>query len=98
MRHGWHVAAVTGPRNGARDAAAETVDGIDFFRTPPVPETISPFGEMREIRAFARRIDEVVAEFKPDILHAHSPVLDAVAALRVARTRKLPLVYEIRAF
>lgn len=98
MRHGWQVVAVTGPRNGARDAAAETVDGIDFFRTPPVPEMISPFGEMREIRAFARRIEEVVAEFKPDILHAHSPVLDAVAALRVARTRKLPLVYEIRAF
>lgn len=98
MRHGWQVAAVTGPRNGARDLAAETVDGIDFFRTPPVPETISPFGELREIRAFARRIEEVVAEFKPDILHAHSPVLDAVAALRVARKRKLPLVYEIRAF
>ena len=98
QRRGWEVAAVTGPRNGARDLAQESVDGIDFYRTEPVPETISPFGELREIRAFARRIDQVVAEFKPDVLHAHSPVLDALAGLRVAKRRKLPIVYEIRAF
>ena len=98
QRRGWEVAAVTGPRNGPRDLAEETVDGIDFYRTDPVPETISPFGELREIRAFARRIDQVVAQFKPDVLHAHSPVLDALAGLRVARRRKLPIVYEIRAF
>ena len=98
QRRGWQVAAVTGPRNGARDLAEETIDGIDFFRTAPVPETVSPFGELREIHAFAKRIDRVVAQFQPDVLHAHSPVLGALAALRVARKRKLPLVYEIRAF
>ncbi|MDQ9785858.1 glycosyltransferase, partial [Serratia marcescens] len=43
-------------------------------------------------------IDEVVDAFRPDILHAHSPVLDAVAGLRVAKKRNLPFVYEIRAF
>ncbi|MGC5215814.1 glycosyltransferase, partial [Klebsiella pneumoniae] len=42
--------------------------------------------------------DAAVDAFRPDILHAHSPVLDAIAALRVARARRLPLVYEIRAF
>ncbi len=98
QRRGWEVAAVTGPRNGARELAEETVDGIDFYRTAPVPETISPFGELREIRAFAKRIDQVVAQFKPDVLHAHSPVLDALAGLRVAKRRKVPIVYEIRAF
>ena len=102
QRRGWHVAAVTGPRHdqgdGAGDAVEETVDGIDFHRTAPVPEMISPFGEIREILAFSRRIDQVVEQFRPDVLHAHSPVLDALAALRVARKRKLPLLYEIRAF
>ena len=98
QRRGWDVAAVTGPRNGTRDLAQECVDGIDFFRTAPVPATISPLSELREIRAFARRIDQVVAQFRPDVLHAHSPVLDALASLRVAKRRKLPLVYEIRAF
>ena len=43
---------------------------------------------------FGRAADD----FRPDVIHAHSPVLDALAALWVARRRKLPLVYEIRAF
>ena len=35
---------------------------------------------------------------RPDILHAHSPVLNALAAARAARRYNLPFVYEIRAF
>ena len=95
---GWRIAAVTGPRyhNGAPDR--EIVDGIDFHRTPPVAKLPPVVQEIAEIRAFARRIDAAVAAFRPDILHAHSPVLDALAALRVTKRRKLPLVYEIRAF
>ena len=42
--------------------------------------------------------DELVEEWRPDQLHAHSPVLTALAALPVARRSKLPLLYEIRAF
>jgi glycogen synthase len=94
---GWTVAAITGPRHG--DApASEVVDGIGFYRTAPLPPRPAPLGELAEIAAFARRIGQVVAEFRPDVLHAHSPVLDALAALRVARQTGLPLVYEIRAF
>lgn len=98
MARGWQVAAVTGPRQGTTTNAAETVDGIDFRRTPPPRALPSPLGEVGEIRAFARSIDAVAEAFRPDILHAHSPVLDALAALKVARGRRLPLVYEIRAF
>ncbi|KQM23110.1 glycosyl transferase family 1 [Sphingomonas sp. Leaf24] len=98
MARGWSVAAVTGARQGACEAARETVDGIDFHRTVPPRSLPAPLGELAEIRAFAARIDQVVADFRPDILHAHSPVLDALAALKVARKRALPLVYEIRAF
>ena len=43
-------------------------------------------------------IDAAVARFRPDVLHAHSPVLNALAALKVAKARDLPLLYEIRAF
>ncbi|KQM38103.1 TIGR04063 family PEP-CTERM/XrtA system glycosyltransferase [Sphingomonas sp. Leaf10] len=98
MARGWSVAAVTGARQGVSAHTHETIDGIDFHRTVPPRSLPAPFGELAEIRAFAARIDEVVAEFRPDILHAHSPVLDALAALKVARKRALPLVYEIRAF
>jgi glycogen(starch) synthase len=98
MRRGWSVAAVTGPRYAPHEPAEETIDGIDFHRTPAVAPLAPPFGELREIKAFAKRIGEVVERFQPDILHAHSPVLDALAGLRVARKYKVPLVYEIRAF
>ena len=97
-RRGWDVAAVTGPRYATSGAAHETLDGIDFHRTARLAPAPSPIGELREVTAFARRIAAVVEEFRPDILHAHSPVLDALAALRVARARRLPLLYEIRAF
>ncbi|MFC3581531.1 TIGR04063 family PEP-CTERM/XrtA system glycosyltransferase [Sphingomonas hylomeconis] len=98
MQRGWQVAAVSGPRQGAGDHDVETVDGIDFHRTQPGRAWPSPLQELNEIRRFARRIDRAVQAFKPDLLHAHSPVLDALAALRVAKKRGLPLVYEIRAF
>jgi glycogen synthase len=97
MARGWRVAAVTGARHGAAPAS-ETVDGIDFHRTAPPRALPSPLGELAEIAAFARRIAEVVRQFRPDVLHAHSPVLDALAALKIARATGLPLMYEIRAF
>ncbi len=98
MARGFAVAAVTGPRHGDAAADSETVDGIDFYRTAAPKPMPSPFGELREISAFARRIGQVVQEFQPDILHAHSPVLNAIAARRASRRHHVPLLYEIRAF
>ncbi|KQM98279.1 TIGR04063 family PEP-CTERM/XrtA system glycosyltransferase [Sphingomonas sp. Leaf25] len=98
MGRGWEVAAVTGPRQGVTQTPRETIDGIDFHRTAPIAPLPSPLGEVREIRAFARSIERVVELVKPDILHAHSPVLGALAAMGVAKRHRLPLVYEIRAF
>ncbi len=34
---------------------------------------------------------------QPDILHAHSPCLNGLAAIRAARRHRLPFVYEMRA-
>lgn len=94
---GWTVRGITGVRHKG-GVEAETVDGLDFERTPPISPAMSPFRELNEIAALARAVDEAVVRFRPDILHAHSPVLDALAALRVAKRCRLPLLYEIRAF
>ncbi|WP_375394713.1 TIGR04063 family PEP-CTERM/XrtA system glycosyltransferase [uncultured Sphingomonas sp.] len=94
---GWQVAAVTGPRQGQCAAAMERHDGLVFHRTA-TRGLNNAFDEMAGIAAFARRIAGAVDSFGPDLIHAHSPVLDAIAALIVARRRALPLVYEIRAF
>jgi PEP-CTERM/exosortase A-associated glycosyltransferase len=98
MARGWEVAGVTGVRHGKFDTDEETIDGIRFHRTARVNSGPPVIGELREVAAFARRIEAVARKWRPDILHAHSPVLDAMAAQRVADRLGLPLVYEIRAF
>ncbi len=95
---GWEVACLTGARHNSAGSDPETIDGISFHRTPQPAAGPSPLREWREIRALAKRLDRLVQEWKPDQLHAHSPVLNALAALQVAKRRRVPLVYEIRAF
>jgi glycogen(starch) synthase len=94
---GWPVAAVTGPRDDVAPASVELVDVLTFHRTAAGVRP-GPVGEVVGIAAFAKRIEAAVDAFKPHILHVHSPVIAALAALIVARKRKLPLVYEVRAF
>ncbi|MEQ9663768.1 MAG: glycosyltransferase, exosortase A system-associated, partial [Parasphingopyxis sp.] len=98
IARGWDVAGVTGVRHTHDGPPVEEVDGLTFFRTPPIARVPSPLREVREIGALAKRIGEVIEEWQPDQLHAHSPVLNALAAQRAADKYTLPLLYEIRAF
>ena len=93
---GWTVAGVTGPRHTQSGASPELVDGLTFYRT--TGRSGGVLNEAAGLVAFARAIGEAVERFRPDVLHAHSPALDAIAAWWVARRRGIPLVYEIRAF
>jgi PEP-CTERM/exosortase A-associated glycosyltransferase len=95
---GLEVACLTGVRHERGGPDPEHIEGIDFFRTPTPKRAPSPLREWREIRALSRRLDALVETWKPDQLHVHSPVLNALAALPVAKKRGLPLIYEIRAF
>jgi glycogen(starch) synthase len=95
---GIEVCGITGQRHIAEGPAVEIADGLTFHRTPG--EASGPVGlrEWREIGRLADAIDRLCDEWRPDVLHAHSPALCGQAALRVARRRGIPLVYEIRAF
>ncbi|HEX8579701.1 MAG TPA: TIGR04063 family PEP-CTERM/XrtA system glycosyltransferase [Allosphingosinicella sp.] len=95
---GLDVACLTGARHERGGPDPEHIEGIDFFRTPAPAKVPSPLREWREIRELSKRLDALVEEWKPDQLHVHSPVLNALAALPVAKKRGLPLIYEIRAF
>jgi PEP-CTERM/exosortase A-associated glycosyltransferase len=95
---GWDVIGVTGIRHTQAGPPVERADGLTFFRTPKIKTLPSPLKEWQEIRAFARQIERTVAAFNPAVIHAHSPVLNALAALGVAKRHKIPFVYEIRAF
>ncbi|HWV60085.1 MAG TPA: TIGR04063 family PEP-CTERM/XrtA system glycosyltransferase [Sphingopyxis sp.] len=95
---GWAVAGVTGVRHPEPGADGETVDGLTFYRTLPIAPARAPIREWREIGALAKRVEALAKEWKPDVLHAHSPVLDGLAALRVGKKLGIPVIYEIRAF
>lgn len=95
---GWAVAGVTGVRHPEPGPDGETVDGLTFYRTPPIAPARAPIREWREIGALAKRVEALAKEWKPDVLHAHSPVLDGLAALRVGKKLGIPVIYEIRAF
>jgi PEP-CTERM/exosortase A-associated glycosyltransferase len=95
---GLEVACLTGARQGEAGADPETIDGITFYRTRPPPPAPSPLREWQEVKALEARLEALVDEWRPDQLHVHSPVLNALAALAVAKRRRLPLLYEIRAF
>lgn len=96
---GWDTLQLTTPRQqGGSDF--DDVDGWRFFRTP-LPRSsldrVPGANYLREMAATSRRLDHLIATFRPDVLHAHSPVLDVLPALRAGRRHTLPVVYELRA-
>lgn len=95
---GWQARGVTGARHIAEGPDPETVNGVAYHRSPRVPPGPSPLREWREIRALSAAVGQVSRAWKPDIVHAHSPVLSALAAAPVARKLGVPFVYEVRTF
>jgi len=98
---GWETFHLTTPKHTAESSLEETVDGWHFYRTL-VPEAgamrLPGLGELTLMRQVERRLQEVAEHVRPDILHAHSPVLNALPALRVGKRLGIPVVYEVRAF
>lgn len=100
-RMGWQTFHLTSPKHTDSGAPVEEVDGLYFYRTqwrPGMLGRLPVIGEIELMRATARRLAEVVRRVRPDILHAHSPALNALPALSVGRRQRIPVVYEVRAF
>jgi PEP-CTERM/exosortase A-associated glycosyltransferase len=98
---GWETFQLTGPKQGSGQQREEVVDGWMFHRTPPATGLAAklPVVQFRALmKALQRRLAEVVTEVRPDIIHAHSPVLNAFPALAVGHATGIPVVYEVRAF
>lgn len=98
---GWQTFHLTSPKQENCSVLEETVDGLHFYRTPPAIGFMASkpvLSEIALINATAERLEQVARQIKPDVLHAHSPVLNAIPALRVGKKLGIPVVYEIRAF
>jgi len=98
---GIETCHVTSPKHGNSEAEIEIVDGLKFYRSAPISAGVSHiplFNQLANIAPMVKRLLEVIEIEKPDIIHAHSPALNGLAALKAGRKAGLPVVYEIRAF
>ena len=105
---GWTTAHVTSPKhNQARPAQAgpaiayEEIDGLGFYRCVPVQRRLGALPVLNQLfvmKDLERRLHEVIASEKPDLIQVHSPALNAIPAIRAGRRAGIPVVYEIRAF
>lgn len=99
-RRGWETFQLTGPKQDAGGVERETAEGFEFLRTPYRPGVLAKLPALwplDQMRATEARLIQVAREIRPDVLHAHSPVLNAWPAIRAGRALDIPVVYEVRA-
>jgi PEP-CTERM/exosortase A-associated glycosyltransferase len=97
---GWEPILLTSGKHYAPGPARERIGEWEFLRTPMPAGLSARLPWVRELTIVSdldRRLDEVIGEVRPQILHAHSPVLNALSAIRAGRRHAIPIVYEIRA-
>jgi PEP-CTERM/exosortase A-associated glycosyltransferase len=100
-RLGLRTFQLTTPKHTHAGEPVEIIDGITFERTPALPRPVASVPVLRELAIIdrvARRIATIARRERIQLLHAHSPVLNALACLRIGRMFGLPVVYEVRGF
>jgi len=96
MALGLEPRVLTSPRHPS--AHDEEVEGVVYHRCPPERHGGSVWlRDAARVRALAAKIEQIVGSAKDiRLLHAHSPQLCGMAALRAGRRLGLPVVYEVR--
>lgn len=92
-RRGWETFHLTTPKQGPGLALEQEAEGWHFYRTPNQAGS----SHLRQMYWVAQRIGGLIDVLRPDLIHAHSPVLNALPALWVRHRTDVPLVYEMRA-
>ncbi len=96
---GLEPVCVTSPKQEINLAEQLEVDDVRIYRTRQNSFGTTPFiKEARLMNALMKRIEEVIKKEKPDVIHAHSPSLNGIPALKAGRKYNIPVVYEARAF
>jgi PEP-CTERM/exosortase A-associated glycosyltransferase len=98
---GWQTFHVTSAKHVGAKQSVEDVDELRFYRTGEPIGILSKLPVLNQwaiVSSLSERLGEVITEVQPDILHAHSPVLNGLAALKAGKKYNIPVVYECRAF
>lgn len=69
----------------------DTVQGMPIVRIPAVRAPMSPTGQSRMAYPWGV-VPQAVLDFKPDLIHTHSPYGVGLMAARAARTLGVPLI------
>src|SRR5215469_11604862 len=96
---GWEPVLLTSGKHYASGPSRERIDGWEFLRTPRPTGLAAKLPWVRELKIVSdldQRLDDVIEEVRPSILHAHSPALNALPAIRAGRRHRVPVVYEMR--
>ncbi len=98
---GFETLHVTGIKHLNPEGEAEVVDDLKFYRTICYNKLFSRIPILNQyevVRSLKKRLRQILATEKIDIIQAHSPVLNGMAALQVGKEFNIPVLYEIRAF
>jgi len=98
---GLLTCSVTSTKQGPTKNKIEEVDGLSFYRTSAAKSLLDKLPLINHLATIAplkARIEEAVLIEKPNIIQAHSPALNGIAAYQVAKKYNIPFVYEVRAF
>ncbi|MDF1582292.1 MAG: glycosyltransferase, exosortase A system-associated [Methyloprofundus sp.] len=98
---GWKTFHVTSAKHTVGEQAIEEVDGLSFYRSQQPTGLLAKlpvFNQWAIVKSLTVRLDEIIPEIRPDILQAHSPALNGLAAIKAGKKYNIPVVYECRAF
>ena len=98
---GWETFHLTSAKQNDYSFPVEHVDGFRFYRTPSLSSFISRIPLINQcaiVTSLAKRLNELVKELKPDVIHAHSPALNGIAAIFIGKLHNIRVVYECRGF
>ena len=98
---GWQTFQITSAKHTVAEQAVEEVDGLRFYRSQLSSGILAKLPIINQwliIKSLNARLEEIIPEIKPDILHAHSPALNGLAAIKAGKKYNIPVVYECRAF
>ncbi len=98
---GYETLHVTGIKHLNPAGPAETVEGLEFFRTTQYSKILAAIPVINQyevVRSLKKRLRQILRTEKVDVIQAHSPMLNGMAAVAIGKEFNIPVLYEIRAF
>ncbi|QQS49221.1 MAG: glycosyltransferase [Acidobacteriota bacterium] len=102
-RLGLDPVVVTSPGHEQFQNSRELVEGIEHYRcywpeqaSPTRYQTAPMIKQMTSLNVLTKEVTRLAAELGVDLIHAHSPSVNGMAAARAAAQLGLPWIYELR--